>query len=57
MGKVSIIIVSFNGLHETTAPCLRNIFEKTAFPEFEVIVVGNHSTDGTPEFLAGLAGR
>ena len=57
MGKVSIIVVSYNGLQETTAPCLKSVFEKTTFPEYEVVVVDNHSTDGTPEFLAGLAGR
>ena len=57
MGEVSIIVVSYNGLHETTAPCLKSVFEKTTFPEYEVVVVDNHSTDGTPEFLAGLAGR
>jgi GT2 family glycosyltransferase len=57
MPKASIIVVSYNSLHETTAPCLKSVFDKTTFPEYEVVVVDNHSTDGTPEFLAGLAMR
>ena len=55
MGKASIIIVSYNGLHETTAPCLRSIFDKTTVADYEVVVVDNHSSDGTPEFLTELA--
>jgi len=51
----SIIIISYNGLYETTAPCLQSIFEQTDYPDFEVIVVDNNSTDGTQDYLAALA--
>jgi GT2 family glycosyltransferase len=54
---VSIIIVSYNGLHETTAPCLQSIFEQTDYPDFEVIVVDNNSNDGTQEYLKAFAGK
>lgn len=54
---VSIIIISYNGLYETTAPCLHSIFEQTEYADFEVIVVDNNSTDGTQDYLKVLAGR
>jgi GT2 family glycosyltransferase len=31
--------------------CLNSIYEKTHYPDFELIVVDNNSTDGTKEFL------
>lgn len=49
--SVSIIIVSYNGLNETTVPCLQSIFEQTDYPDYEVIVVDNGSTDGTQHYL------
>ncbi len=57
MSRASIIVVSHNGFHETTAPCLASLFGATADPDFEVIVVDNASTDGTPGYLADAAGR
>ncbi len=57
MLKVSIIIVSYNSLHETTTPCLESIFSQTDYDDYEVIVVDNASTDGTPNFLQQLAAR
>jgi GT2 family glycosyltransferase len=48
--KVSIIVVTYNNV-EYTRLCLKSIYEKTIHPNFEVIVVDNASTDGTPEFL------
>jgi GT2 family glycosyltransferase/glycosyltransferase involved in cell wall biosynthesis len=50
MSKTSIIILTFNNL-DYTRLCLDSIYSKTDTPEFEVIVVDNASTDGTPEFL------
>lgn len=54
---VSIIIISYNGLYETTAPCLQSIFEQTEYADFEVIVVDNNSSDGTQDYLKALAGN
>lgn len=55
MSKVSIILVTFNGLTETTAPCLDSLFMRTSYPDYEVVVVDNGSTDGTKEYLEELA--
>ena len=52
---VSIIIPVFNKV-ELTSQCLANLAQVTGGAEYEVIVVDNHSTDGTPGFLAGLGG-
>jgi len=54
---VSIIIISYNGLEETTAPCLQSIFEQTDYPDYEVIVVDNASKDGTQDYLKKLAAK
>ncbi len=55
MHRVSIVIVTYNGLEKATRPCLESIFRDTDHPDLEVIVVDNNSTDGTPGFLASLA--
>jgi GT2 family glycosyltransferase len=54
VGKVSIIIVTFNNL-ELTQQCLRSVLADTSWPNFDVIVVDNASTDGTVEYLKSLA--
>ncbi len=48
--KVSIIIPVFNKV-ELTKDCLNSLLENTVYPNYEVIVVDNASTDGTKEFL------
>lgn len=48
--RASIIIVTFNNL-ELNQLCLEKLYELTEWPNFEVIVVDNASTDGTREFL------
>jgi len=55
MKEVSIIIVSFNGLLETTKPCVESIFEHTVGLDYEIIVVDNASQDATPDFLKQTA--
>ncbi|MBV9085419.1 MAG: glycosyltransferase [Acidobacteriaceae bacterium] len=47
---VSILIVTYNNL-DYTRLCLKSILDKTSYPNYEIIVVDNASTDGTPEFL------
>ncbi len=48
--RASIIIVTFNNL-ELNRLCLEKLYEQTEWPNYEVIVVDNDSTDGTREFL------
>ena len=48
--RASIIVVTYNNL-DYNKLCLQSIYEKTQYPDFEVIVVDNNSSDGTPEFL------
>jgi GT2 family glycosyltransferase len=55
MAEVSVVIVTYNGLQDNTAPCLRSIFSESSDEDYEVIVVDNDSKDGTPTFLAAMA--
>jgi len=48
--QASIIIVTYNNL-EYTKLCLQSVYEMTTYPNFEVIVVDNASTDETAGFL------
>lgn len=57
MAECSIIIVTYNGLQEYTIPCLESIFRRTHGEDFEVVVVDNNSSDGTPSYLTELATR
>ena len=52
----SIIIPTFNNL-DLTRDCLESIQRHTAPGTYEVIVVDNGSTDGTPDFLRRLQDR
>ncbi|MBH0181835.1 MAG: glycosyltransferase, partial [Nitrospira sp.] len=51
----SIIMPVCNNV-ELTKQCLTALSNITRDIEYEVIIVDNHSTDGTPEFLASLGG-
>lgn len=54
--RVSVVVVTFNGLPFTKL-CLTSLIEQTAYPNYELIVVDNASTDGTPRYLEALARR
>lgn len=47
--QVSIVIISYNGM-KVIAECLESIFTQT-YTGFEVLVVDNASTDGTPDWV------
>lgn len=57
MAEVSVVIVTYNGLQDNTAPCLRSIFNESSDEDYEVIVVDNDSKDGTRGFLAEMANK
>ncbi len=51
MAKVSIIVLTYNGLEKNTMPCLESIYKYTKIEDFELIIVDNNSLDGTKEYL------
>lgn len=53
--KVSIVVLTYNGLKEVTRPCLESVLRNTPAGQYELIVVDNASADGTPNYLASLA--
>jgi GT2 family glycosyltransferase/glycosyltransferase involved in cell wall biosynthesis/SAM-dependent methyltransferase len=52
--KVSVIVLTFNQL-EFTQRCLASLERFTQYPNWELIIVDNASTDGTPKFLEDFA--
>ena len=50
---VSIIVVTYNNL-ALNRLCVESVFNDTDYPNYEVIVIDNGSTDGTQAFLKGL---
>lgn len=51
---VSILVVTYNS-HEYLEPFFDSIRRNTSYPNYEVIVVDNHSRDRSAEYLAGRA--
>ncbi len=51
--KVSIVVLTYNNLKYNKL-CIESILEKTAYPNYELIIVDNNSTDGTRDFLKEL---
>lgn len=47
---ISVIVVTYNNLEFTNA-CLQSIEKYSNYPNMEIIVVDNASSDGSPEFL------
>ena len=54
--KASIIIPTHNNL-QLTHLCIEGIFRNTSWPDYEIIVVDNASTDETRGYLQELAAR
>jgi len=47
---ISIVVLTYNNL-EINKICIKSILEKTAYPNYELILVDNGSNDGTAEWL------
>ena len=54
--RASVVVVTTDNL-EASRRCLDSLFARTEWPNREVIVVDNGSTDGTAEYLGDLARR
>lgn len=54
--RVSIIIVTYDNV-ALTRLCIESVIRNTEYPNIEVVVVDNCSTDETPRFLRSLAER
>lgn len=48
--NLSVIIITWNAKH-FLVKCLNSIYEKNKNFDFELIIIDNHSTDGTIEFI------
>jgi GT2 family glycosyltransferase len=55
-GSASIVVVTHDGLVFNRL-CLESVLANTVERDFELIVVDNGSSDGTPAYLTGLAER
>ena len=52
--KISIIVLCYNQL-DYTKQCVESILNYTAYPNYELILVDNNSTDDTAEYLSSVA--
>ncbi len=48
--KVSIVVLTYNNL-ELNKACINSILFKTAYPNYELIILDNMSSDGTIDYL------
>ena len=53
--KVSVIVCSYNGA-QTLGACLASLLE-IDYPDYEIVLVDDGSTDRTPEIIRGFAGQ
>jgi O-antigen biosynthesis protein len=56
MPRISVIILTFNNL-ELTKACIDSVLQRSEYPNLEVIVVDNASSDDTPVYLKELTQR
>ncbi len=54
--KLSVVVVTWNG-RDLNRLCLESLVARTEWPNLEILVVDNASTDGTVELLADLERR
>ena len=52
--KVSVVVLTYNNLRFTKA-CLKSLERNTRYPDWELVLVDNASTDGSREYLAAYA--
>lgn len=53
----SIVVLAYNGLEEVTRPCIESILKNTAPGSYELVLVDNASSDGTPDYFEALCSQ
>ena len=53
--RASLVVLTYNQLKEGTIPCMESIVRYTPEGEYELVLVDNASSDGTPEHLRSFA--
>ena len=53
----SIVVLTYNQLENCTIPCVDSILRNTPASSYELIVVDNASTDGTPRYLQAISSK
>lgn len=53
MPKVSVIVLTYNNLNLTKL-CLNSLLQWSDYPNLEIIIVDNNSSDNTPDYLTEL---
>lgn len=48
--RISVIILTYNNL-ELTKACLQSVVERSDYPDLEIVIVDNASSDGSPAYL------
>ncbi len=56
MPKVSVIVLTYNNLNLTKL-CLNSLLQWSDYPNLEIIIVDNNSSDNTPDYLTELNTR
>ncbi|MET3108700.1 GT2 family glycosyltransferase/glycosyltransferase involved in cell wall biosynthesis [Oxalobacteraceae bacterium GrIS 2.11] len=52
--KISVVVLTYNNL-DLTKQCLNSLIDVSDYPNFEIIVVDNASSDETPQYLREFA--
>jgi GT2 family glycosyltransferase/ubiquinone/menaquinone biosynthesis C-methylase UbiE/glycosyltransferase involved in cell wall biosynthesis len=53
VARASIVVVTYNNLMLSRL-CLESVVRNTAYPNYELVVIDNHSSDGTQDYLRML---
>ncbi|MDY0212990.1 MAG: glycosyltransferase [Desulfuromonadaceae bacterium] len=52
--KISVVVLTYNNL-DLTKDCLNSIIRWSDYPNLELVIVDNASSDGSPEYLTAFA--
>ncbi|MDR1076309.1 MAG: glycosyltransferase [Xanthomonadaceae bacterium] len=54
--RISVVVLTYNNLDLTRA-CLDSLITRSDYPDLEIVIVDNASSDGSPEYLEKFAAK